>query len=63
MMTTLWLDDDDGEPLRIVTASVPVLARRDALEFSLSIDDQISSYPQNGSIVEILTLQLSQRSI
>lgn len=45
MMTTLWLDDDDGEPLRIVTASVPVLARRDALEFSLSFEDLISSYP------------------
>lgn len=45
MMTTLWFDDDDGEPLRIVTASVPVLARRDALEFSLSSEDLISSYP------------------
>lgn len=62
MMTTLWLDDDDGEPLRIVTASVPVLARSDALEFSLS-KNPINSYPQNGSVVEILTLQLSQRSI
>lgn len=61
MMTTLWLDDDDGEPLRIVTASVPVLARSDALEFSLSKNP--ISYPQNGSVVEILTLQLSQRSI